>query len=122
MYKKINTSDSLWFLLSGKLLEKGASIGVKTSAVYGSVNVTDGLTLDTRLRFDSPDAAAQFASMGKAQAQQAATMFDKVEVTSDGPEAKVSVVLSNQKLQALIAQVSGMLGAFGGMGGGAGTP
>jgi hypothetical protein len=117
MYKKITTSDSLWLLLSGKVLERGASFGMKASAVFGSLNVTDGLTLDLRLRFDTPDAAAQFASLGKSQAQQAAKMFDKIDITTDDKEVRVAVVLSSQKLQALIAQLTGLLSAFGGMGG-----
>jgi hypothetical protein len=123
MYHKINTGDSLWLLLSGKALEKGASFGVKTNAVYGSINVTDGLSLDLRMRFDTPDDASKFATMSKSQAQQAAKMFDKVDITSEGPEVKFSIALSSQKLKDLVAQLKGLFSAFGGgMGGGMGGP
>jgi len=117
MYKKINTGDSLWILLSGKALEKGAALGLKANAVYGSFNVTDGLALDLRMRFESPDEATKFAQLGQSQAKQAAKMFDKIDITPDGSEVKFSIALSNQKLKDLIAQFAGLAGAFGGMGG-----
>jgi hypothetical protein len=118
MYGKIKTSDSLWFLLNGnsKVFEKVAAMGIKPKAVFGSLNVTDGLTLDMRMRMESPDAASQLANMGKAQIQQAAKMFDQIDVNADGSDVKFTVVLSSQKLQGLITQFSGMFGAFGGMG------
>jgi hypothetical protein len=114
MYSKVKTGDSLWFLINGnaKFFEKAAAIGAKPKAVFGSVNVTDGLSLDMRMRMETPDAAAQFANMMKAQVQQAAKMVDQVDVTAEGADAKFTIVLSNQKLQALIQQFSGM---FGGM-------
>jgi hypothetical protein len=119
MYSKVKSSDSLWFLINGKakIFDKTAAMGVKPKAMFGSVNVTDGLSLDMRLRLDTPDAAAQLADMGKKQVQQAAKMFDQIDVTSDASDVKIAVVLSSQKLQALITQFSGLLGAFGGMGG-----
>ncbi|HET7499588.1 MAG TPA: hypothetical protein VFK02_01250 [Kofleriaceae bacterium] len=124
MYGKINTGDSLWLLMNGasKVFDKMAGLGVKPIALFGSLNVTDGLALDMRVRLETPDAAAQLANMGKAQLQQAAKMFDKADVTNDGADVRLSVVLSNQKLQALIAQFAGLVGAFGGMDGGKGTP
>jgi hypothetical protein len=118
MYGKVKTGDSLWFLINGnaKFFDKAAAMGVKPKAVFGSINVTDGLSLDMRMRMETPDAAAQFANMGKAQIQQAAKMFDQIDIAADGADAKITVVLSNQKLQALIQQVGGMLGGLGGMG------
>jgi hypothetical protein len=118
MYHKIKTSDSLWLLLSGKVLEKGAAVGVKTNAVFGSFNVTDGLALDLHMQFDTPDEAAKFATMAKSQVQQAAKMFDKSDVTADGKEVRFSIALSSQKLKDLVTQLAGLFGAFaGGMGG-----
>jgi hypothetical protein len=123
MYSKVNTGDSLWGLMNGnsKAFDKMSSLGVKPKAIFGSVNVTDGLSLDMRMRLDTPDAAAQLANMSKSQLQQAAKMFDKADVTNDGADVRFTIVLSNQKLQALIAQFAGLVGAFGGMGGGAGS-
>jgi hypothetical protein len=126
MYSKVNTGDSLWGLMNGasKAFDKMSSLGVKPKAMFGSINVTDGLSLDLRMRLETPDAAAQLATMGKTQLQQAAKMFDKADVTNDGSDVRFSIVLSNQKLQALISQFAGLVGAFGGggMGGGPDKP
>ncbi|HEU0034703.1 MAG TPA: hypothetical protein VFQ53_28960 [Kofleriaceae bacterium] len=125
MYSKINTKDSLWMLMNGnsKAFDKMAALGVKPKAVFGSVNVTDGLTVDFRMRLDSPDQATQIANMGKQQAAGAMQMFDKLDIVNDGSDVKVSVALSNAKLQALVKQVKGMMGGMGaGMGGSMGGP
>jgi len=119
MYGKIKTNESLWMLLNGtsKAFDSMASMGVKPKAVFGSVNVTDGLSVDMRMRLDSPDQAAQMANAFKGQAQAMVSMVDKLDITNDAADVKVAVVLSSQKLQQLIQTFGGMLG---GMGGGAG--
>lgn len=117
MYKKVNSRDSLWGLVNGKLLEK-APMPMKTRAVFGSLNVTDGLALDLRIQFEKPEDATQAASLANGQAKEATAYVDKAEFTSDGAELHASVAMSSQKLQALISQFGGLLGAFaGGMGG-----
>jgi hypothetical protein len=118
MYKKVKTSDSLWGLASGKTLDK---MPMKATAIYGSLNVTDGLAMDLRIRLDTPDAAKQMADMANSQAQQAKAFVDKSEFTAEGNEMHASVALSGQKLQALVAQLGPMMGmlmggAMGGMG------
>lgn len=123
MYGKISTGDSLWFLLSGRVLDKGAALGVKPSGVFGSLNVSDSLTLDLRIRLASPEEAAKLTTLGQSQAKQAAKMFDKLDITSDGPEVKLAIGLSSQKLEALVEQLKGLASMFGGgMGGGMGGP
>ncbi|MBS1122386.1 MAG: hypothetical protein H6Q90_4614 [Deltaproteobacteria bacterium] len=118
MYSKINIQDSMWLLMNGnsKAFDKAAAMGFKPKAVFGSLNVTDGLTLDLRMRLDSADQATQIAQMGKSQAAGAASMFDKLDIVSDGADVKVSIALSNAKLQSLIKQFGGLLGGMGGMG------
>jgi hypothetical protein len=124
MYSKVKTTDSLWGLMNGssKVFDKMGSMGVKAKAMFGSLNVTDGLSLDLRLRLETPDAAAQLTEMSKQQMAQAAKMFDQIDVAASGSDVKYTIVLSNQKLQQLIAQFGPMLGAFSGMGGGGATP
>jgi hypothetical protein len=112
MYKKVKTGDSIWMLASGKTMDK---LPVKATAAYGSLNVTDGLSLDGRVRFESPDAATQAASLVNAQAKQAAQYVDKAEFTSDGNEVHGSVVVSSQKLTQLTPMLNMLMG--GGMGG-----
>jgi len=124
MYSKINTSDSLWLLMNGNspAFSKMGAMGVKPKAIFGSVNVTDGLTMDMRIRLGTPDEAKQLVTMlqGQINNPQVKQMFDKLDVVADGSDAKFGVAMSNQKLQQLIGMVGGMMGGM--MGGGMGGP
>ena len=114
MYKKVKTSDSLWGVAGGKVLDK---LPIKATAAYGSLNVTDGLAVDLRVKFEKAEDATQATSMINSQTKQAAQYFDKAEFTSDGTEMHGVVAMSNQKLQQMIQQFGPMLGmAVGGMG------
>jgi len=115
MYSKVKTTDSVWFVINGKLLEKAAAIGTKPKAMYGSLNVSDGLALDMRMKLDSPDVAAQMAAKFKEQSAQAAAMVDKIDITNEADVVKMNLVLSNQKLQALVTQFGALFG-LGGLG------
>ncbi|HUJ62797.1 MAG TPA: hypothetical protein VLX92_30050 [Kofleriaceae bacterium] len=123
MYSKIDTSQSMWILINGNspMMSKAGMMGVKLKAIFGSVNLTDGLTVDMRVRLGSPDEATQLVGMAKGQINnpQVKEMFDKLDVTSDGADVKVSVAMSNQKLQQLVTMMGSMIGGLmGGMGGG----
>ena len=122
MFQKISTGDSMWMVMNGSspMFNKAAAMGMKFKAMYGSVNVTDGLTVDLRFRFNTPDEAAQLVTMTKGQINnaQVKAMFDKIDVTSDGADAKFTVAMSAEKLKALAGMVGGMMGQMGGgMGG-----
>jgi hypothetical protein len=128
MYSKINTQDSLWMLINGNspALAKASGMGIKPKAVFGSLNLTDGLTVDFRVRMSTPDEAKSLVGMMQGQVgnPQVKAMFDTLDITGDGADAKVSVKMSAQKLQALVAMVGGMMGGMmgGGGGGGMGAP
>lgn len=114
MYGKIKPSQSLWLLINGNApaLSKAGNMGVKPKAVFGSINVTDGLALDMRVRLATPEEANQLVTMAKGQTgnPQVKAMFDTLDVAADASDAKISVVMSHQKLQGLIGMVGGMLG------------
>ena len=122
MYSKIKTNDSLWMLMNGnsKAFDKAAAMGFKPKAVFGSVNVTDGLAVDLRVRLDTPDQAVQIANMAKGQTAQFVKMVDKLDITAEQADVKINVALSAVKLEQLIQQFAGMMGGMGGggMGGG----
>jgi hypothetical protein len=123
MYSKINTSESLWLLMNGNspVFSKMGSMGVKPKAIFGSINLTDGLTVDMRMRLATADEATSFVNMIKPQISnpQVKQMVDKLEVTTDATDVKFSMGMSAQKLQALVGMVGGMMGGMmGGMGGG----
>ena len=125
MFSKINTGDSIWGLANGNspAFSKMGGIGLKPKAIFGSVNVTDGLTLDMRIRTEKPDDAKSFVTtmQGQINNPQVKQMFDKLDVSQDGADMKIAVAMSNQKLQQLIQMVGGMMGGMMG-GGGVGGP
>ncbi|MFT3698302.1 MAG: hypothetical protein QM831_34485 [Kofleriaceae bacterium] len=125
MYSKVNPQDSLWFLVNGnaKFMEKSGSLGVKPKAVFGSLNVTDGLALDMRIRLASPDEVKGFVGMAQGQIgnPQVKQMFDQLDIVGDANDARVTVKMSQQKLQALVGMIGGMMGGMMGGAGGAGA-
>lgn len=124
MYGKIKTGDSLWILMNGnsKAFDKAAAMGFKPKAVFGSVNVTDGLAVDMRVRLDTPEQAKQITDMAKGQTQQFVKMVDKLDIVAEQADVKINVAMSAQKLEQLVQQFAGMMGGMGGggMGGGGG--
>lgn len=116
MYGKIKTADSLWLLMNGnsKAFDQAAAMGFKPKAVFGSVNVTDGLAVDMRIRLESPDQAKSIADMANGQVGQFKAMVDKLDIANDGADVKFIVAMSSQKLEALIGQFAGMMGGLGG--------
>ena len=124
MYSKVNTKDSLWLFVNGNapFMAKAAQAGVKPKAVFGSINVTDGLTVDMRIRLGSADEAKSLVDMMKGQTSspQVKQFVDKLDVTVDGTDAKIAVAMSNQKLQQVVGMFAGMMGGLGG--GGMGGP
>lgn len=111
MYKKVKTTDSMWLLANGKVMEK---LPIGATAAYGSLNVTDGFALDGRVRLAGPEAATQMATMANGQSKQAAQFVDKAEFTAENNEVHGVVVMSNAKLQMLLQQLGPMLGMFTG--------
>lgn len=112
LFKKTNTSDTLWGIMNGssKAFDAMASLGIKPKAVFGSLNVTKDLNLDVRVRMKSPADATNLASMANTQIKAAAGMVDKITIAADGVDVSVKVLLSDAKLKALAAQFGGMLG------------
>lgn len=114
MYGKIKTGDSLWMLMNGnsKAFDQAASMGFKPKAVFGSVNVSDGLAVDLRVRLETPEQATQIAGMAKGQVGQFAKMVDTLDIAAEASDVKVIVVVSAAKLETLISQFGGMLGGM----------
>jgi hypothetical protein len=124
MYGKVNTKDSLWGFVNGNasFMKEAAGMGVKAQAVFGSLNVTDGLAVDVRIRSATPDEAKGTVDLLKSQTSndQVKQMFDKLDVSQDGSDARIQIAMSQAKLQQLTQLFGGMLGGMlgGGMGGG----
>lgn len=112
MYSKVKTGDSVWAVVNSSKLATSGPMGIKPQAVFGSINVTDGLTADMQMRLDTPDQASSLVNLAKGQLDHAKQFFDKADVTNDGADVKMSIAMSNQKLQDLLKMAGGMFGAM----------
>ena len=112
MYRKTNTSDTVWLLINGNsaAFNKLGAMGMKPKAVFGSINVTKDLTAAMRLRLASADEAKNMQKQLAPMVQQAAGMFDKLAVSAEAADLKINLSLSNQKLLALVKLAGGMGG------------
>jgi hypothetical protein len=112
MYGKINTHDSVWVLVNGNApgIQKLVGMGMHMRALFGSLNVTDGLSADVRLRVASPDEAASLTQLAQGQLPQAKQFFDKLDIVNEAEDIKISAAMSSQKLQQLVTMVGGFRG------------
>jgi hypothetical protein len=116
MYKKVKTSDTFWGLAFGRAMDE-LPLNLKATAMYGSINVTDGLAFDVRARFATAADATQTGNMANAQVKQFAQYLDKSEVTTDGSDLHAAIAVSGQKLTQLMQMLSMFAGGIPGMGG-----
>jgi hypothetical protein len=116
MYSQLNKRDSLWFLVRGGALASAAAMGIKPKAAFGSLNVTDGLTLDARVRLNTPDETKNLVSMAETQIAnpQVKAFFDQLDVTAEGVDARFVVAMSEAKIATLVGMLGGAFGAAGG--------
>ena len=116
MYGKVKTGDTLWFFLNGNSSVMAKVPGNdKPRAVFGSLNVADGLSVDVRARFEAAEAAKKFADQLNQQlpAVQGFVKLDKTEVAADGGDLKIAVSMSGASLQENLSKLGPMMG--GGM-------
>jgi hypothetical protein len=115
LYGKVNTHDSIWMLINAQTpaFQKASAMGVHMKAVFGSINVTDGLTVDLHMRVGSPDEATSFVSMAKGQlasSPQIQQFVDKLDITSTAADVNVAVAMGEQKLMTIAGLLGGMFG------------
>jgi len=104
LYDKIDTHASVWGLANGNsdlLGMLAGELGTRPKALFGSLNVTDRIDVDLRMRLDVPDAASQFAAGLQQQATVVKAFVDRIDVTSEGTDVRLALSLSEQKLSAL---------------------
>src|SRR5262249_12293842 len=108
------TSESVWALAnaSSHLFDK-LSAFVKPRAMYGSLNFTDAIGVDLRMRLDTEDEAKQLVSVGKAQPAATKTYVDRFDVTSEGSDGHVAVGIPVAHSKEIRDQFGGMLPSVG---------
>jgi hypothetical protein len=115
MYDQLNRRDTMWMLVRGKSLSELEALGVKAKALFGSVNVTSGITIDARIRLTTPDEANQLVTMLQAQIAnpQVKTLFDQLDINADGSDIHIALAMSEDKVAAFAGLIGGILGGGG---------
>lgn len=141
LLKNVDTSATLyvvatadaWTSGSGPANEmmKGTLKGAK--GMFGSVKLTEGLSLDAGVRFDTPENAKTFTTTVQQQLEMAkgqqmppqmagiTKAIEKAKVSQSGNDTIIQLQLTGEELKQLGAVVQQMGSAFGQMGGGAGA-
>jgi hypothetical protein len=139
LLKNVDTSGTFYLVAtadawanSGQAGEmmKGTMKGAK--GVFASIKLTDGLSLDAGVRFDTPENAKAFTAMAQSQLDMAkgqqmppqlaglSSAIEKAKVSQNGNDTIVQLQLTNDQLKQLASFFMQMSQAFGGMAGAAG--
>jgi hypothetical protein len=106
---KVRTKDVMWGVANG-YAKAFSGTGVKLKAIYGSIDITDNLTIDGHLVTSSPGDATSLAGMLKAQAGQLRSFVDRLDIATAGQQVDIGVAMSHAKVISLAGM---MLGAVG---------
>jgi hypothetical protein len=114
LLKLTDLEASLWTVLNGSssIFDAAASgIGMRPKAVFGSVTLAAGLTMNLRMRLETSAQAQQLQQMASGQIGMARAMFDKLDITTDNADVVVAVAMNEQQLNNIMQM---LLGAVGG--------
>ncbi len=113
LFGKTDVEASLWGVMnsnSSMFDQLAAGIGTRPQAVFGSVRLNPGMTVNMHMRLDTPAAATQLAGMANSQLGMARGFVTKLDVTTEASDVVVAVAMDDQQLNALIMMVAGQLG------------
>ncbi len=114
LQKLTDVEASLWTVLNGSssIFDQAVSgLGMRPKAVFGSVTLTAGLTMNVRMRLESLAQAQQLQQMVNGQVGMARAMFDKLDITTDNADLVVAVAMNEQQLNNIMQMVLGALGS-----------
>ncbi len=112
----LKKGQTLWFWVNGaaQFAKQAEAMGVKGKGFYGSVDVTNDLTMDLRGRMNSAEDAKATAELIKSQGAQAQMFLTKLESRAEGNDVRIDAAVTGSQLKGL-ASMMGM-GAGGGGG------
>lgn len=113
MFDRLDRGATGWIVVNGNasMFDKLAGMGNRPRAIYGTVRVGAGVAAKVHIRMATPEAAKQLAATAQAQSQQAAAMFDRLDVVAEGDIMTVTIELSLEKLRSLVSMMMMMAGA-----------
>ncbi len=110
---KTDVEASLWGMMNANSSifdQLAAGIGSKPKAVFGSVRLAGGMTMNMHVRLDTPAAATQLAGMANSQMGMARGFVTKLDVTTEASDVVIAVAMDDAQLNAIIQLVAPSLG------------
>jgi hypothetical protein len=114
MFNRLEKGATMWMVVNGNAsaFDK-LGMATRPRAIYGTLRAADGLSGKVHIRMPTADDAKQLTGMAQAQIQQAAAMFDQLDVAAEGEVMTVTVALSMSKLRSMVQMMSMMFGGAG---------
>jgi hypothetical protein len=112
MYSRVMTTHTAWALVNGQtpLVAKNLErINVKSKAIFGSANVTDGLEITGRIRVATEEQAKNLADLMKSQSGLIESMAQKLEIEPEGSDVRFGVKMTQQQLKSVLTFARGMM-------------
>jgi hypothetical protein len=115
MYSRLQRGHTVWSLVNGqtpaiaKLLDQ---VNVKSKAIFGTTNITDKLEINGRIRVESEEQAKKLAELIKSAAAYIEKMAEKLEVETDGADARFTVVFTPKQLKSVLAVLGPLMSGF----------
>lgn len=118
LLNNVDTKATLWFAIKSEMLSQSpaAAMGMKPTAVFGSLLLTAGLKLDMGVRFGTADEAKAAADQAN-QAMEAGKadpnmgkFISKVSIAANGADLIVKLDLNEQEFNELLQMVMTQLG------------
>ena len=110
VHGKIGSGKSIWFVVDGTtpMVAKGlGQLNIAAEAAFGSIQVTDKLAVDARLRLPSADEATATATrLREGVGEMVSGFVEKIEFGNDDRDMKVTSTVTKAQLETL----SGVLG------------
>ena len=104
---------SLWGMMNSNSSifdQLAAGIGTKPKAMFGSVRLGPGMTMNMHMRLDSPTAAQQLSGMANSQMGMARGFVTKLDVTTEASDVVIAVAMDDPQLNAILQLIAPALG------------
>lgn len=112
LWSLVDANQTLWLIANGasSAFDTLTSMGLRPRAALGSLSVASGFALSGRLRFGTPEEAAQLATAAQGQLGGLQGMVDKIEVSATGVDMTVSLSMTMAQVDSIARMMLGMWG------------
>jgi hypothetical protein len=106
LHDQVDAGHSMWMIVNGNAPGIAKNFPFKTTALFGSINVTDGIAVAMTMRMVSADEASSTGGMFKSQidSPMVKSLFDRIELTTAGADVKLAIAMSTAQLRSLVEQ------------------